>query len=100
MKKARKTCAFVPRITPGEPASPAVLAEREELGSNLLRFAKCASASKPMAMSSKKGATSTCGHCDCRLHIPERERDAEQPVRTVCPCFRLRLQPHSWWGAM
>jgi len=85
-----------------EGAETKAMAEGEELGSNLLRFAKRASASKANGCVSQKLERGDFKVRPLRLplQIPERERDAEQPVRTVRPCFRLRLQPRSWWGVM
>src|SRR6266576_3384578 len=44
--------------------------------------------------------TSTCGHCGCRLQIPGARARCEQPIRTVCLCFRLHFEPRNRYGSM
>jgi len=44
--------------------------------------------------------TSTCAHCDCRLQIPEHERDASNPFGLYVYAFRLHFEPRNWLGSM
>ena len=57
------------------------MAEGEELGSNLLRLARRASASKPMATSPKtKKGDFNVGHSDCPLQIPSASEMLSNPL--------------------
>ena len=46
---------------------------------DVLRTATEPMTAKEIASGVLAVTTSTCGHCDCRLQIPERERDASNP---------------------